>query len=356
MLLGLAGASAGRATGTSFLSRTRRLSSWVWWTTSYLPPSWGYSFLMVLKQCAQVTTILVAPASLRTSTFCCGEHLEEELVAGAAGRVAGAGLAVAEDREGDAGGVEQLGHRAGGLLGAVLVGAGAADPEEVVDVVGGLDVLTEDLDREGQVLGPVEAGPGGHAPRVALVLQVLEQAAELVGERRLDEVLVAAHVDDRVDVLDVDRALLDAGAAGGARPQHVGVDDRAAVGCRSAVVGRPAGGRGRSRSRRPAATSDRADELGACPCPGPRAPRSVGEQPGRLGVRVVAQRHHEHLGRQRLVGVPRRALGLAAAALGAGGEVEQALPGEVLDLADAERGVLVELLDVLEVERLARPP
>jgi len=30
-----------------------------------------------------------------------------------------------------------------------------------------------------------------------------------------------------VDVLDVDRALLDAGAAGGARPQHVRVDDAA---------------------------------------------------------------------------------------------------------------------------------
>ena len=45
----------------------------------------------------------------------------------------------------------------------------------------------------------------------------------------------------------------------------------------------------------------------------------------------------QHLRRQRLVGVPRRALVLAAAALGAGGEVEHPLPGEVLDLADAER-------------------
>jgi hypothetical protein len=39
--------------------------------------------------------------------------------------------------------------------------------------------------------------------------------------------------------------------------------------------------------------------------------------------------------------VARRTLGLAAAALGAGGDVQQALPGLVLDLADAE------LLEVL---------
>jgi hypothetical protein len=44
---------------------------------------------------------------------------------------------------------------------------------------------------------------------------------------------------------------------------------------------------------------------------------------------------------------------LAAPALGAGREVEHALPGEVLDLASAEGCVLVELVDVLEVDRLA---
>ena len=51
---------------------------------------------------------------------------------------------------------------------------------------------------------------------------------------------------------------------------------------------------------------------------------------------VVAQRHDEQLGRQRLAGVPRRAQVLAAAALGAGGEVQQALPGEVFDAAYAQ--------------------
>ena len=56
-------------------------------------------------------------------------------------------------------------------------------------------------------------------------------------EVRLDQHLVAAHVDDVVDVLDVDRALLHAGAAGHAGPQHVGVDHaRAAVGHVEPVV------------------------------------------------------------------------------------------------------------------------
>ena len=112
----------------------------MWCTTSSSTPNSAYSFFRVLKQCAQVETTFLTLVSLSTSTFCMRELLEDELVAGAAGRVAGAGLAVAEHRERDAGEVEQLGDRAGGLLRAVLVGAGAADPEQPVDLVEVLDV------------------------------------------------------------------------------------------------------------------------------------------------------------------------------------------------------------------------
>ena len=272
-----------------------------------------------------------------------GEHLEEQLVAGAAGRVAGARLAVTEDGEADPGGVEQLGHGAGRLLRPVLVGAGAADPEQVVDLGGVLHVLAHDLDLERQVLGPVEAGPGRHAPGVGLVLEVLEQAAELGGEGRLDQHLVAAQVHDRVDVLDVDGALLDAGAARRTRPQDVLVDHRV----------RPVRVVGPQRVRDVVARVADQRQLGQGPgLLGQAVTVGLGrQQVRRLGVRVVAHRHHQHLGRQRLLGVPGGALRLAAAALGAGGEVQQALPGEVLDLAGAERGVLVEVLDVLEVHR-----
>lgn len=76
----------------------------------------------------------------------------------------------------------------------------------------------------------------------------------------------------------------------------------------------------------------------------------AGQQVRGLGVRVVAQGHDQELGGERLAGVPGGALRLAAAALGAGGEVEQALPGEVLDLRDA---VDVVLARVLEVDLLA---
>ena len=86
---------------------------------------------------------------------------------------------------------------------------------------------------------------------------------------------------------------------------------------------------------------------------GRSSPRSLPppQQVRRLRVRVVAQVGDEQLRRERLAGVPRRALRLAAAALGARGDVEQALPRQVLDRADAEQvGVGVGLL---EVERLA---
>ena len=71
-----------------------------------------------------------------------GEHLEDELVADPAGRVAGAGLALAQDREVDAGLVQQRRDRPGGLLRPVLERARAADPEEVFEVVASPTRLT----------------------------------------------------------------------------------------------------------------------------------------------------------------------------------------------------------------------
>lgn len=51
---------------------------------------------------------------------------------------------------------------------------------------------------------------------------------------------------------------------------------------------------------------------------------------------MVAQSQNEKLGRQGLAGVPGGAQILAAPALGAGGEIQQALPGEVLDTTHAQ--------------------
>ena len=60
------------------------------------------------------------------------EHLEQVLVARAAGRVAGAHLAGAEDGDVDAGPPQQLGHRLGDLLVLVVERTGAADPVQVL--------------------------------------------------------------------------------------------------------------------------------------------------------------------------------------------------------------------------------
>ena len=199
-----------------------------------------------------------------------------------------------------------------------------------------------DRDVEVDLVDPVGAVLGVLTPRVALVLQVFEQHAELGGELRLHHHLVAAHVDDVVDVLDVHRALLDARAAGGARPQHVGVDDAALLGGADQRAGRLLGPEPRTRPKPDSGT------WCSSSCFSPRSvlaeatfrgvlERSllVAEDVWRLGEQVVAQVHDHELGRQRLAGVPRRALRLAAPAFGARGEVEVALPGEVLDLAAA---------------------
>ena len=73
----------------------------------------------------------------------------------AAGGVTGAGLALAQHGERDARDVQQLGDGLRGLLRAVLEGAGAADPEEVLGVV--VKRAVDDLDLERQVGRPVEA-------------------------------------------------------------------------------------------------------------------------------------------------------------------------------------------------------
>ena len=154
------------------------------------------------------------------------QHLEQELVAGTSCRIAGTGLALAENHEVHRGDVEELGDRLGGLLRAILVCACATDPEEVLETLERFDVGTEDRDLDVHLVDPVGARRRVLTPGVALVLEVLEHARELGREVGLDEHLVAAHVDDVVDMLDVDGTLLDARTAGGAAPQGFGVDNR----------------------------------------------------------------------------------------------------------------------------------
>jgi hypothetical protein len=200
-------------------------------------------------------------------------------------------------------------------LRAVVERAGAPDP---VQVLGGALALGDDA--HARAVGPVRAASLRHTPRVRRRFEVAQQRSGLGGEAGLGHHEVAPQVDDRVDVLDVDRALLHAGPARRARPHDLVVDDV-----------------GHERRRL---------DFGA-DLAGVEEPRSLVEQ-------VVAQVHHEELRRQRLPGVPRRARRLAPPALGARVEVERLLPREIDDRGGPERHVLG--LHALEVDAQRREP
>ena len=115
-------------------------------------------------------------------------------------------------------------------------------------------------------------------------------------------------------MLDEDRAGLHAGAAGGAGPERF-VDDHAA-------------------DQRHARLLDQAPALPLTPDPAASRATSRlalrGDQAGPRRQNVLLQVEDQLLGRERLVGLPGRAGVLAAAALGAGVEVEDVLAAQVL--------------------------
>ena len=119
-----------------------------------------------------------------------------------------------------------------------------------------------------------------------------------------------------IDVLDVHRALFDARAAGGARPQHVGVDHAQRCG----VTHQWAGGLQWRIGGHPLETGLR--NVVRIVMPDLQATLGVRravlgpKDVGRLGEQMIAEIHDEDLGGQRLSGVPGRTLRLAAAALG----------------------------------------
>ena len=146
-----------------------------------------------------------------------GEGLEQELVAHPPGGVARAELPRPEDRERHPRALEQFGDRSRDVAGSFVERARASHP---VEVLGGGAVH----DRHVQPLGPVGPLRLRDAPRVRPALQIAEHRARFGGEARLAHHQRAAEVDDRVDVLDVHRAFLDARAARRARPHDVVVD------------------------------------------------------------------------------------------------------------------------------------
>ena len=237
-----------------------------------------------------------------------GERLEDVLVARATCRISRARLARPEDRDVEPRGEQELRRRDRRGARALVERSGAADPVE--DLGRGIARLE---DAHAEPVRPRRTLGLRLPPRVRPALDVAQHRLGLGGEARLDHDEISAEVDDVVDVLDRDRALLNAGAA-----RHAVPDD---------VV--------RDRVR---------DERGELTSRERRLP---------FREELVANSHDQELRGERLAGRVRRADVLAAAALGARHRVEHLLPREVGDRPCPEaHGCLVL---GLEVEGLEAP-
>ena len=234
--------------GASLPASTRSASTWVWWQTSNSPPNCGYSLRKVLKQCGQLVMTLLHALVVEALDRRLDLHLRQVLVAQAAGRVAAAGLLLAQAAPADAGLGQQARDGARDRHVALDQGAGAADPVEVL-------LAAVEL-RHVQALHPAGARQGGAAPGVAALLELRQH--RLRGRRHvaLGQHLVAAHVLQLADVLDHHRALRLAGAAGDAVPDRVDARRRR----------RRSGARPSSGSTLPLASG--VDDLQARPRPG----------------------------------------------------------------------------------------
>ena len=145
-----------------------------------------------------------------------GERLEDVLVAHAPGGVTRAGLARAEDGEVDTGGLQEPGGGHGRGPCALVEGCCTTNP---VEHLRRRIARLEHADVE--AVGPGSALDLRLAPWIPAALDVAQHRARLGGEARLDHHELPAQVDDMVDVLDLDRALVDAGSAGDAVPHHL---------------------------------------------------------------------------------------------------------------------------------------
>ena len=204
-----------------------------------------------------------------------GQGLEQPLLAHPAHVVAGVPLAFVEQAEIDSAGAEQPRDRPRDRLVARVVGGVVTDEPEMF---GGHrpDVLDGEFERR----RPAGAGLRALAEAVAAVGDGVEGVAQLPLHGAVFD-QAAAHLHDHRRVFDPDRTDLHAGAAGATGPQRLGLEHRADE--RSAAI--------------------------------------------RAGLRGAGAQVEDQVTRaERRAGGGRRACLVAAAALGAGVEIEQVLP------------------------------
>ena len=180
------------------------------------PPKSGYSLASVLKQCGQLVTIFVTPASLSVATFCSAaawktyslpiRRAGSPVHASRGPRIAKSTPAFRQQLRG------RLARSA-----RARSSNDAAQPTQYRYSGGGSPGSST---RTPSSAAQSARSDCALAPRVRRALDVAQHRLGLGREARLDHHQVAAQVDDVVDVLDRDRARLHAGAAGHAVPDR----------------------------------------------------------------------------------------------------------------------------------------
>ena len=143
------------------------------------------------------------------------QRLVQVLVAHSSRGVSGAGLLVAQDSEVHFGPLEYGRHRARDSLASLLQRRRASYPEQ--DLC--LGMLSQGPYIE--TFGPIRAAVGGATPGVASLLHAQQGVHGRLRHLCLFHHQIPTHVDYRVDVLYADGALLHAGAARQAVPEHL---------------------------------------------------------------------------------------------------------------------------------------
>ena len=164
------------------------------------------------------------PQAVQRRHVLAGQDLEQVLVAGPAGRIAGAASPACPGSRSGCRPSEAARPAPGPPSGCARRTSRRSRPSRARRSRH-RHVLAQDRDRRLERLRPVGAVRAREAPRVAGRLQVVEQALELRLEAALDQHQVPPHVDDLRDVLDENRARLHAGPAGRAVPEDGVRDD-----------------------------------------------------------------------------------------------------------------------------------
>ncbi len=153
--------------------------------------------------------VLVELGDVCGSQFC-----EHEFFAHPSSRFSGTAFSFSEHGELDIGGLHQPDHGSSGLAGLSIVGSGAADPVEHIEV--GLQFDGWDIES----LGPVDAFFGRQSPGVSRASEFSERGGGGASDGSGSDEM-SSESDDQFEWIDTQRADFDAGRAGRTRPEGI---------------------------------------------------------------------------------------------------------------------------------------